>query len=62
MQKINNIRILSRKSDLAIIQARIVGKAIKKKYPTLKAVIQVNILNDCYESKFKQVKNSNFSV
>ena len=35
MEKINNIRILSRKSDLAIIQARTVGRAIKKKYPSL---------------------------
>ena len=31
----NNIRILSRKSDLAIIQARMVGRAIKKKYPSI---------------------------
>tara|TARA_Y100000590_G_scaffold10854_2_gene13372 strand:- start:10884 stop:12413 length:1530 start_codon:yes stop_codon:yes gene_type:complete len=36
MVKQNNIRILSRKSDLAIIQARMVGKAIKKKFPSLK--------------------------
>ena len=36
MNKKNNIRILSRKSDLAVIQARIVGKVIKKKYPSIK--------------------------
>tara|TARA_B100001123_G_C15339800_1_gene1034352 strand:- start:720 stop:2249 length:1530 start_codon:yes stop_codon:yes gene_type:complete len=36
MKKENIIRILSRKSDLAIIQARMVGKAIKNKYPLVK--------------------------
>ncbi len=36
MNKKNIIRILSRKSDLAVIQARMVGKVITKKYPSIK--------------------------
>ena len=36
MDKKNIIRILSRKSDLAVIQARMVGKVIRKRYPLVK--------------------------
>ena len=35
MDQVNNIRILSRKSELAVIQAKMVGKAIKDKFPNL---------------------------
>tara|TARA_Y100001970_G_C14157137_1_gene816242 strand:- start:41 stop:1567 length:1527 start_codon:yes stop_codon:yes gene_type:complete len=35
MNKQKNIRILSRKSELAVIQARMVGRAIKDKFPSI---------------------------
>ena len=36
MNNINSIRILSRKSKLAVIQARLVGKKIKENFPYIK--------------------------
>ena len=35
MKQKTNVRILSRKSELAIIQARLVGLELKKKFPDL---------------------------
>ena len=36
MSVLKKIRILSRKSDLAVIQARQVGKKIQEHFPTIK--------------------------
>ena len=36
MNEIKNLKILSRKSDLAVIQAKEVGNIIKQKFPLIK--------------------------
>ena len=59
MKLLNTIRILSRKSDLAIIQAKEVGSLLKEKYPELTLSYSRRLRGFYEASKYMLYHNKN---